>query len=69
MNVKPVIKYKSQIKEGEMIDYNIAVGVYQTQYGYRKDTAIIKCSYIPHKIEVYDCCGLNILDGAEVYWT
>ena len=51
------------------MSYNIAEGVYQVQYGHKKDTAIIRCPYISLRIEVYDTNGLNILDGAEVYWT
>ena len=51
------------------MNYNVAEGVYQVQRGYRKDTAIIRCPYIDLRIEVYDSCSLNILDGAEVYWT
>ena len=48
---------------------NIGEGVYHVQYGHRKDTALIHCPYLPYRIEVYESCSLNILDGAEVYWT
>jgi hypothetical protein len=48
---------------------NLNQGTYLIQSGFRKDTAIISCPYIPQKIEVNDTLSLKILNGAEVYWT
>ena len=47
---------------------NLHEGTYLVQSGFRKDTAIITCPYIPQKIEVNDTHSLKILHGAEVYW-
>ena len=48
---------------------NLNQGTYLIQSGFRKDTAIISCPYIPQKIEVNDTLSLKILNGAQVYWT
>lgn len=48
---------------------NLNEGTYLVQSGFRNDTAIISCPYIPQRIEVYGAHSLKILNGAEVYWT
>jgi len=49
--------------------YNVEEGTYLVQPGYKKDTAIIRCPYNNMRIEVYENHGLQILHGAQVYWT
>ena len=52
-----------------MIDnQGIHEGIYTIQSGFRNNTALIHCPYIPNRIEVFDAPNMNILDGAQVYW-
>jgi hypothetical protein len=43
---------------------NLHEGTYLVQSGFRNDTAVISCPYIPRKIEVNGAHSIKIIHGA-----